>query len=208
MISRGSFLTGLCCASASVSPLAARADSSSPSWQERVLWIARQGTSEEARVPFCRDGYHVYAPGYRALCWILRDHQVDPSSGYVSFSIDTIEALWEIQQSIIGQGVNRPLVITSGYRTPETNAHTDRAVQNSQHVHATAVDMYVDGVSMKTLFNDCYSRAISGGIGYYDDHVHLDTGPRRYWVGRSDAPFPSVNLADVGDLQGRKIHLV
>jgi uncharacterized protein YcbK (DUF882 family) len=170
--------------------------------------LARQGTREEVRVPFCRDGYHVYTPGYRALCWILRDHQVDPAAGYVNFSVDTIEALWEIQQTIIGQGINRPLTITSGYRTPETNSRLDRAVHKSQHLHATAVDMYVEGISMRQLFNDCYSRAISGGIGYYDDHVHLDTGPRRYWVGQVDAPRPTVDLADVGALAGRRILLV
>jgi uncharacterized protein YcbK (DUF882 family) len=173
-----------------------------------VLWIARQGTGEEARVPFCRDGYHVYTPGYRALCWILRDHQADPSEGYVHFSIDTIEALWEIQQTLVAQGVNQPLIITSGYRTPETNAHTDGAVQNSQHLRATAVDMYVDGVSMRQLYNDCYSRAISGGIGYYEDHVHLDTGPRRYWTGMLDARGAKVDLADVGTLTGRRIVMV
>jgi uncharacterized protein YcbK (DUF882 family) len=32
------------------------------------------------------------------------------------------------------------------------------------------------------------SRSISGGMGYYEDHVHLDSGARRWWVG--DLPVP------------------
>ena len=208
MISRRSLLSGLCCAATTVtSPSIVEATLFKPLWQERALWLSRQGTNEEVRVPFCRDGYTVYVPGYRALCWVLRDHQVDPKEGYVNFSINTIEALWEIQQTINKQtGVRRPLVITSGYRTSWTNAHTDRSVQNSQHIRATAVDMYVDGLSSKQLYTDCYSRAISGGIGYYDDHVHLDTGERRYWVG--ETTMPKMNLADVGSLKDQKIFLV
>lgn len=151
--------------------------------KERWLWLVRSQTGESLRAPFCLDGRHVYLPGYERICWALRDVRVPAERGYVPFSIATIEALWEIQQMLASQRIERPIVITSGYRTPETNAATEGAARNSQHLHATAVDMYVDGVSMEQLFADCYERAISGGIGYYDDHIHLDTGPRRYWSG-------------------------
>jgi hypothetical protein len=29
---------------------------------------------------------------------------------------------------------------------------------------------------------------VSGGIGYYDSHVHLDSGTRRWWVGDLAVP--------------------
>ena len=48
--------------------------------------------------------------------------------------------------------------------------------------------MYVDGVSSTELFDLCWSRAVSGGIGYYDSHVHLDSGTRRWWVGDLSVP--------------------
>jgi uncharacterized protein YcbK (DUF882 family) len=153
-------------------------------WRERTLWLVRQGYDEEARVPFCRDGRTVFIPGYRYLSWLLRDHEVDPSSGFVPFSIGTLEALWEVQQSLLASGVGGPIVITSGYRTPLTNAHTEGAARNSEHLRATAVDMYVEGCSMRRLYDACYARAIAGGIGYYDTHIHMDTGPRRYWTGQ------------------------
>ena len=148
--------------------------------RRRVLWLQRQGTSDNLRTSFCDDGKHVNLEGYRAFSWLLRDRHVSESVGYVPFSINTIEALWEIQQLYFP---SKPIIITSGYRTRYTNSHTDGAAQNSQHLYATAVDMYVDDVSMDQLFVDCYSRAISGGIGYYTDHIHLDTGSRRYWMG-------------------------
>jgi uncharacterized protein YcbK (DUF882 family) len=94
-----------------------------------------------------------------------------------------IEALWEVQQTLALHGMRRPLVITSGYRTWQTNVATEGPARNSQHLYARAADMYVDGVSMRDLFDACWSREVSGGIGYYDTHVHLDSGTRRWWVG-------------------------
>ncbi len=94
-----------------------------------------------------------------------------------------IEALWEVQQTLSLHGISRPLVVTSGYRSPQTNAATEGAARNSMHLYAKAADFYVDGVSTRDLFDACWSRAVSGGIGYYDSHVHLDSGTRRWWVG-------------------------
>lgn len=170
---RSVFLTGLAAALAGVAlPLRSCAA------PERVLWLARPATGEALRAAFSIDGRHVYMPGYQRLCWLLRDVDVSPQAGFVPFSVATIEALWEIQQLLIGQGVDEPIRITSGYRTLETNSRIEGAARNSQHLRATAVDMYVQNVDMKRLFWDCYERAISGGIGYYEDHIHLDTGPQ------------------------------
>jgi uncharacterized protein YcbK (DUF882 family) len=97
-------------------------------------------------------------------------------------------ALWEVQQALALHGIVRPLVVTSGYRTRETNDAIEGAARNSMHLYGKAADIYVDGLSMRNLFDACWSRAISGGIGYYDDHVHLDTGERRWWVGEVGVP--------------------
>ena len=86
------------------------------------------------------------------------------------------------------RGIARPLVITSGYRSPQTNAATEGAARNSMHLYAKAADFYVDNVSMRDLFAACWSRSVSGGMGYYDDHVHLDSGTRRWWVGDIAVP--------------------
>jgi uncharacterized protein YcbK (DUF882 family) len=179
---RPEFLLSLAGAAlAGMSPMAVAA--AVPAATRRVLWLRRAGYSDEVVAPFCVDGRTVYMPGYWQICWLMRDRHVAPAQGYVQVDIVEIEALWEVQQALLLHGVREPLVITSGYRTVQTNNATENAARNSMHVYAKAADMYVPGISTRDLFDACWSRAISGGIGYYDDHVHLDSGTRRWWVG-------------------------
>lgn len=179
---RPDFLTALAGAAlAGLSPQAVRAATPNPT--RRILWLRREGYGDEIVAPFCIDGRTVYMPGYRQICWLMRDRNIAAAQGYVAFDIVEIEALWEVQHALGLLGIRQPLVITSGYRSPETNAATEGAARNSMHLYAKAADMYVPGLSMRDLFDTCWSRSVSGGMGYYDSHVHLDTGTRRWWVG-------------------------
>lgn len=179
---RPDFLTALAGAAlAGLSPQAVRA--AAPNATRRILWLRREGYGDEIVAPFCIDGRTVYMPGYRQICWLMRDRNIPAAQGYVAFDIVEIEALWEVQHALGLLGIRQPLVITSGYRSPETNAATEGAARNSMHLYAKAADMYVPGLSMRDLFDTCWSRSVSGGMGYYDSHVHLDTGTRRWWVG-------------------------
>ena len=164
---RRDFLIALAGAAlAGLSPSAVRA--AIPNARTRTLWLRREGYGEEVSAPFCVDGRTVYQPGYRSLCWLMRDHAVPAAQGFVQIDIVEIEALWEAQQTLALHGIRQPLVITSGYRSPQTNAATEGAARNSMHLYAKAADMYVPGVSMRDLFDTCWSRAISGGMGYYE----------------------------------------
>ncbi len=184
---RPDFLRALAGAAfAGMSPAAVRA--ATPLANKRVLWLRREGYPDDVVAPFCVDGRTVYVPGYRAICWLMRDRNVAAAQGYVRFDIVEIEALWEAQQTLALMGVRQPLVITSGYRTEQTNAATEGAARNSMHVYGRAADFYVRGVSTRDLFDACWSRAVSGGMGYYGSHVHLDSGARRWWVG--EIPLP------------------
>lgn len=184
---RPDFLTALMGAAlAGISPVAARA--AVPNGTRRILWLRRAGYGDEILAPFCVDGRTVYLPGYREICWLMRDRNIPVAQGYVAFDIVEIEALWEVQQALALVGVREPLVITSGYRSPQTNAATEGAARNSMHLYAKAADMYVPGLSMRNLFDTCWSRSVSGGMGYYDSHVHLDSGTRRWWVGDLSIP--------------------
>lgn len=180
---RRDFLSASAAALAAGIPAAARASSATSTGAERILWLRREGYGEEIRVPFTVDGRTVYEPGYRQICWLMRDHAVPFAQGYVRFDVVAIEVMWEVQRVLAERGVRAPLVITSGYRCAQTNANTEGAARNSQHLYAKAVDMYVPGVSTRELFAACWSRGLSGGIGYYDSHVHVDSGARRWWVG-------------------------
>jgi uncharacterized protein YcbK (DUF882 family) len=181
-VRRPDFLTALTAAAlAGMSPRAVRA--AVPNGTRRTLWLRREGYGDEVQAPFCIDGRSVYEPGYREICWLMRDRNVSSSQGYVRIDIVEVEALWEVQQSLLLHGIFQPLVITSGFRTLQTNEAIENAARNSMHLYAKAADMYVPGVSMRDLFDVCWYRAISGGMGYYSSHVHLDSGTRRWWVG-------------------------
>jgi uncharacterized protein YcbK (DUF882 family) len=171
---------------AGMSPRAVRA--AVPNAARRVLWLRRQGYADEIQAPFCIDGRTVYEPGYREICWLMRDRHVPFTEGYVRIDIVEVEALWEVQQALALQGIAKPLVVTSGFRTLQTNEAIENAARDSMHLYGKAADLYVPGVSMRDLFDVCWSRAVSGGIGYYDDHVHLDSGGRRWWVGDLAVP--------------------
>lgn len=141
-------------------------------------------TGEEIADTFSLDGKSVYNRGYYRLCEALRDNHVAPARGDVYISIHLIETLWAIQQSLAAQGIREPIVVHSGYRTPETNARTEGAASNSLHMYGMAVDFDVPGVSVDDLTNVCWSCPGAGGVGSYSGGwVHLDSGPHRFWSG-------------------------
>ncbi len=76
----------------------------------------------------------------------------------------------------------KPVVVTSGYRSPEHNKRV-RGARNSYHMRCAAADVQVVGVDKHRVAN--YLRALPGrgGVGTYCSHhsVHVDTGPRRDW---------------------------
>lgn len=152
--------------------------------QDYVLWLMRADDGEEASAPFTLDGKSIYFPGYARLCAILRDDHVAVPQGYVQIPIRTIEALWAVQRYLVRGGGQQPIVVHSGYRTPQTNAQTEGAARESFHMYGMAVDFHVPGVTIDDLASVCYACPAGGGVGYYPDGwVHLDTGPKRYWTG-------------------------
>ncbi len=79
---RRDFLTALTAAAfAGMSPAAVRA--AVPAATRRVLWLQHAGTNEEIMAPFCIDGRTLYDPGYRMICWLMRDRHVPMTQGYV-----------------------------------------------------------------------------------------------------------------------------
>ena len=151
---------------------------------EYVLWLRRADNGEETFDRFSFDGKSVYKTGYYRLCEALRDNHVAPWRGDVYISIRLIELLWAVQQVLLRQGVREPIVVHSGYRTPETNAATEGAATNSLHMYGMAVDFDVPGVGTDDLADLCWNCPGSGGVGSYDGGwVHLDAGEHRFWNG-------------------------
>lgn len=178
-INRGAFLVGAAATAAALAlPVRSRAG------EPYTLWLVRQDTGEEATEPFTLDGTTIYTPGYYRLCAMLRDAHVDPSVGDVQVSIRLVETLWAIQQYLARAGVREPIVVHSGYRTPQTNAATEGAAPHSLHMYGKACDFDVPNVAFDDLASIAWSCPSTGGVGYYPEGwVHVDAGPRRYWTG-------------------------
>jgi uncharacterized protein YcbK (DUF882 family) len=182
---RGTFLLGIGAALISAAlPQAADATVHSDFPNARFLWVVSAGTGTKTNSPFTLDGKTLYEPGYFAICDVMRDFHVDRQAGDVEIDVRLIEGLYEIQQVLAMAGVDRPLTIHSGYRTPQTNGEVGGALR-SYHMRAMAADFHVDGVALSYVWKVCKSRPIIGGVGYYpnDGHIHGDCGPSRYWEG-------------------------
>lgn len=66
-----------------------------------------------------------------------------------------------------------PVVITSGYRSPDYNRRVGGA-KNSYHVKGMAADIKVKGVTPREVFAFCDREFPNGGVGRYPSFTHLD----------------------------------
>ena len=145
----------------------------------RRLTLVRPATGEIARdVPFWQDG----APDQRGmaeLSWLMRDIEAERV-----LPIDLrVFYLLAVTQAEFG---DRPILVTSGYRTESTNERLRRqgidADRNSFHLHGRAVDIRIPGVPAVRMAALGLQLGL-GGVGIYPTFVHLDTGPPRLWRG-------------------------
>lgn len=84
---------------------------------------------------------------------------------------------------ILRNKLGKPVIITSGYRTPEWNAKCDGA-KYSYHMRGMAADIRVDGMSAKELANKLNEIVPNEcGIIVYKSWVHFDVRTSRYRKG-------------------------
>ena len=143
---------------------------------DSLLHIVRNGNTY--KIPFMRDG-KLEANGYYDLCKIFADThdqvavQMDPNL----FSV-----LAKAQQWLSSNQINKPIILTSGYRTEHTNSMTEGAAVNSMHLYGKAADIHMEGIPIDYLAR---LLRLSGGsgIGIYSGFVHVDTWKERSWNG-------------------------
>ncbi len=76
----------------------------------------------------------------------------------------------------------KPVMVTSGYRSPSYNRKVNGA-RKSLHMICAAADIQIDGVSKHELARYARNMSTRGGVGTYchTTSVHVDIGPERDW---------------------------
>ena len=88
-----------------------------------------------------------------------------------------INIVWKIWRMI---GTDTPFNLTSGYRSPKTNASLNGAAKQSYHMRGKAMDLTNSSVSPANVHKAAMT-LWAGGVGRYVDFTHVDSGPKRRW---------------------------
>ncbi len=147
------------------------------------LWLKRtNGAEVEAR--FRTDTGFDQVQILR-LSWFMRD--VNDRDKAVWIEPRLFDLLAAVQSSMSNiHGAPIPLMLTSGYRTPEHNSKIETAARNSMHLYGYAADLYAPGYPSRAVALAA-SFFKEGGIGLYDGFTHLDVWKLRVWEGRKSA---------------------
>lgn len=142
------------------------------------LNIVRQRTGETFHGDVVRQGLfklRVDGKAVQHLNHLMRDVRVDVVH---DMDLELIYLIGRIQKHI----PDRPLMITSAYRTRATNNAIRGSARHSLHMDGKALDIRVPGFSTRKLRDIARSES-DGGVGWYPrrDFIHVDTGERRNW---------------------------
>lgn len=152
-------------------------------YHPRELWLRRNGTKEESRVVYWKDG-QLLGDGYWAACALLRDVRANKMTAVDPAILDVLRGLTGYYQAWRWP---HPVVVNSGFRTIATNNALSRegAAKNSMHLYGRAVDVVVPGVPARDVGVLAASMR-QGGVGFYPSKkfTHVDTGKMRTWVSR------------------------
>lgn len=155
-------------------------EQSSISSEERFLWLTRRSCGEEYKEVFFSNGKYNF-DSYKRFCKIMRDLRDEDQ--IVSIDANLLNALYKIQNTLLGFGIRKPLNINSGYRSKKTNENTEGAAKNSFHTKGRAVDISNESID-SGLIGTLGMIMASGGVGFYPNKnfIHLDTGNKRQWM--------------------------
>jgi len=154
----------------------------------RALSVIRPQSGERVSLLYWKDGEMINS-AYEQLCHILRD-----VNGKASIPIDPklLETLWASQAFVARYGLDKPLEILSGYRTPASNSRLIEqgvpAARQSLHMSGKAADVRIAGLTEEVL-GGLVKSFRTGGVGFYyrsgpkGGWIHTDTGLNRTWKG-------------------------
>jgi len=154
----------------------------------RTIEVVRPASGERAKLLYWRDGELIQS-AYQDLCHLMRD-----VNGKETIAIDPklFETLWGTQAFVARYGIETPLEILSGYRTPASNQKLREAgvpaARQSLHIEGRAADIRLTNLNAEVLGGLVRSFR-QGGVGFYyrsgprGGWIHADTGLNRTWKG-------------------------
>jgi uncharacterized protein YcbK (DUF882 family) len=156
-----------------------------PKWPKpdeiRQVWLQRQETGETVVARYY-DGQMLVRDQYIACCSVLRDVQ---AGSIVHMDLELLDLVFAMQKWLVEWGIDRPLIVHSGYRTPRTNSK-EKGKLNSMHLQAKAMDFSIAGIPSEYMGRLASIFGV-GGVGFYVGQrgfTHVDTGSVRFWVQR------------------------
>jgi len=154
----------------------------------RTISVTRPQSGEKARVTYWRDG-DIIDSAYQELCHLLRDVNAKET---VPIDPKLLETLWGTQAFVERFGINSPVEILSGYRTPASNQRLREqgipAARQSLHMDGKAADIRITNLNAEVL-GGLVKSFRQGGVGFYyregprGGWIHADTGLQRTWKG-------------------------
>jgi len=155
----------------------------------RTIEVVRPASKERAKLLYWKDG-EIIESAYQDLCHLLRD----VNGGNETRNIDPklFETLWGTQAFVQRYGIDSPLEILSGYRTPASNNKLREAgvpaARQSLHIVGRAADIRIPNLNAEVL-GGLVKSFRQGGVGFYyragprGGWIHADTGLQRTWKG-------------------------
>lgn len=146
--------------------------------QPRMLRLRHARTGERFEDVYWRNGA-LDPQGYARVCHFLRDDRANLS---ISMDPRLLDLLCAMQAWVSFYGFTKPFIITSGYRTPQTNSRLEGAARNSMHMRGRAVDVVFPDLPVNYM-GQLAQHYAAGGVGFYPSSgfVHVDTGNIRTW---------------------------
>ena len=139
----------------------------------RRLKITNPRTGETYDREFVQNGEYVQE-AIDEFSNFARDWRTGDVKPYDPKALDIAWKVWRML------GVDTPFSLTSGYRSPKTNASLNGTAKNSYHMRGKAMDLQNSSVRPSGV-QKAGMTLYAGGVGHYDTFTHLDSGPKRNW---------------------------
>ncbi len=165
----------LCCLAACAS------DYGRSTAERRFLSLRHPASGEQVAATYVWN-YRYDESALARFSTLLRDRSADATQPVDPKLLDFISDL----RDRVGLPETVTFDITSGYRSPATNARlatgNRQVARESWHIKGQAVDMRVPHLTGKAMAEIAKTMQ-RGGVAYYpkSGHVHIDTGPVRTW---------------------------